>query len=300
MKKLGWFLLAGLLSGCSARMHSAKSMKNFDTQGHRGCRGLMPENTIPAMLYALDLGVHTLEMDAVISKDAQVVLSHEPFFNHEITTTPSGKRVTVEEEKQLNLFQMNYAEIKRYDVGLATHPRFPKQTRLAVTKPLLTDVIDSVKSYCEKNKRDLPYFNIETKSDPAGDGIYHPLPAEFVNQLMQVIQSKKIEKKVIIQSFDPRTLQYLHQNFPEISTALLIEDFDSRALATQLQQLGFIPTIYSPAYKWVTPLLVKQCSDMGMQLIPWTVNDLPTLQRLKDMGVQGVISDYPDLFAQLK
>lgn len=300
MKKLGWFLCAGFLFSCSARMHSAKTMHTFDSQGHRGCRGLMPENTIPAMLHALELGVQTLEMDAVITSDGKVILSHEPFFNHEISTTPLGNRVTIAEEKQLNIFQMNYAEIQRYDVGLAAHPRFPRQKRLPAVKPLLTDVIDSVKAYCEKNKRDLPYFNIETKSDPAVDGIYHPLPAEFVDRLMQVIQLTNIQQKVIIQSFDPRTLQYLHEKFPFITTALLIEDTDSRSLAIQLQQLGFIPSIYSPAYKWVTPLLVKQCSEMGMRLIPWTVNDLPTLQRLKDMGVNGIISDYPDLFSQLK
>jgi glycerophosphoryl diester phosphodiesterase len=252
------------------------------------------------MLYALDLGVHTLEMDAVISKDGQVLLSHEPFFNHEISTTPSGKRVTLEEEKSLNIYQMNYAEIVQFDVGLAPHPRFPQQKHMRVSKPLLANVIDSVKAYCSKNKRALPFFNIETKSDPTGDGIYHPLPAEFVDRLMLVVKDKQISNQVIIQSFDPRTLQYLHEKYPDIRTALLIEDNDARSLAVQLQQLGFIPSIYSPAFNLVTPLLVKQCKEMGMLLIPWTVNDLPTLQQLKNMGVNGIISDYPNLFAQLK
>ena len=301
MKKIGWLLVAGIFSGCLiSRNQSAITMSSFDTQGHRGCRGLMPENTIPAMLYALDLGVQTLEMDAVISKDGQVLLSHEPFFNHEISTTPIGKRVTQEEEKSLNMYQMNYAEIAQFDVGLAAHPRFPQQKRMRVSKPLLAEVIDSVKAYCTSKNRALPYFNIETKSDPAGDAIYHPLPAEFVDRLVQVIQNKQISNQVIIQSFDPRTLQYLHEKYPDIRTALLIEDNDSRSLAVQLQQLGFIPSIYSPAFNWVTPLLVKQCKEMGMLLIPWTVNDLPTLQHLKNMGVNGIISDYPNLFAQLK
>lgn len=272
----------------------------FDTQGHRGCRGLMPENTLPAMLKAMQLGVHTLEMDVVISKDGKLVLSHEPFFNHEISTTPAGKRVTVEEEKSLNLYQMDYAEISRFDVGMATHPRFPQQVKMPVSKPLLADIIDSVRAYCERNRRSIPFFNIETKSDPAGDGVYHPLPEEFVNRLMEVINQKQFGKQVIIQSFDPRTLQYLHQQFPEIRTALLIEDYDKRPLASQLQQLGFIPSIYSPAYQLVTPLLVKQCKDMGMGLIPWTVNDIATMQQLKHLGVTGIISDYPNLFAQLQ
>jgi len=272
----------------------------FDTQGHRGCRGLMPENTLPAMLKAMQLGVHTLEMDVVISKDGKMVLSHEPFFNHEISTTPEGKSVSIEEEKLLNLYQMNYSEISRFDVGMATHPRFPQQAKMQVSKPLLADIIDSVRADCERNSRPIPFFNIETKSDPAGDGIYHPLPEEFVDRLMEVINQKQFGSQVIIQSFDPRTLQYLHQKFPEIKTALLIEDHDKRPLALQLQQLGFIPTIYSPAHQLVTPLLVKQCKDMGMGLIPWTVNDIAKMQQLKDLGVTGVISDYPNLFAQLK
>jgi len=96
----------------------------FDVEGHRGSRGLMPENTIPAMLKAVDLGVTTLEMDAVVTKDKQVVLSHEPFFNHEISTKPDGTEVKQEEERSLNIYQMDYSQVKQFDVGMRTHPRF--------------------------------------------------------------------------------------------------------------------------------------------------------------------------------
>ena len=275
-------------------------MPSFDQQGHRGCRGLRPENTIPAMIHALDLGVTTLETDVVISKDKQAVLSHEPFFNHEISTTPGGKRVTTAEEKSLNLYQMTYEEIQQYDVGLVTHPRFPRQQKMPAIKPRLEDMIDSVINYCQLHNRSLPFFNIETKSEASGDNVFHPEPAEFVDIIIAVIQKKKIIPYVTIQSFDPRTLQYLHVKYPKIKTALLIEDYDKRSLDDQLKNLGFTPTIYSPAHQLVTPALVQQCRERKMILIPWTVNDLPTLQRLKDMGVNGIISDYPDLFAALK
>src|SRR6188474_1794194 len=119
----------------------------FDVEGHRGCRGLMPENTIPAMLKAIDLGVTALEMDAVITKDKRVILSHEPFFNHEITTRRYGQLVTEQEERSFNIFKMTYAETQRFDVGLKPHPRFPQQTRVAATKPLLENVIDSAEHY---------------------------------------------------------------------------------------------------------------------------------------------------------
>ena len=111
---------------------------SFDKQGHRGCRGLMPENTIGAMLKAIDLGVTTLEMDAVITKDGHVVLSHEPFFNHEIATKADGTAVSEQEEKQLNIYRYTYEEVKRFDVGLKPHPRFPRQQKAKAVKPLLS------------------------------------------------------------------------------------------------------------------------------------------------------------------
>lgn len=297
MKTFAALLLTCSLTACTGGLKTQRlEVKNFDKQGHRGCRGLMPENTIPAMLYAIDLGVTTLETDAVVTKDKQVILSHEPFFNHEISTKPDGTPVSEGEEKSLNIYQMQYAEVKKYDVGQKPHPRFPKQQKLPVHKPLLADMIDSVETYCRIHKKPLPRYNIETKNQPATDGQYHPGPAEFVELLVGVINQKGILDRVIIQSFDPRTLQYLHEKYPLIKTALLIEEDDTKPFALQLQNLGFIPSVYSPAHTLVTPLLVKQCRDAGIGLIPWTVNDLMRIKELKKMGVTGVITDYPDLF----
>lgn len=287
---------------CFAACHVAKKLPettvttSFDAQGHRGCRGLMPENTIPAMKKALDLGVTTLEMDIVFTKDKWPILSHEPFFNHEITTKPDGSLVTEKEERSLNIYDMDYAEVKKYDVGIRPHPRFPRQEKINVYKPLLSDLLDSVDEYMKTSKRPLPYFNIETKSDPASDNIYHPAPAEFVDRLMAVILSKNIEERVIIQSFDFRTLRYLHEKYPSIKTAMLIEDFDERGIKDQLKALGFTPTIYSPEHKMVTEDLVKKCHEQNINIIPWTVNDKERIEELKKMGVDGIISDYPDLF----
>jgi glycerophosphoryl diester phosphodiesterase len=275
---------------------SINMQTTFDKQGHRGCRGLMPENTIPAMLYALDLGVTTLEMDVVITKDKQVLLSHEPFFNHTISTNSTPDEITSENEKEWNIFRLSYEEVKRVDVGQKPHPRFPRQQKMAVVKPLLRDLFDSVTVYLQTHNRPHPYFNIETKSVPATDGIYHPGPAEFVELLMKVVQEKKMERFVIIQSFDFRTLHYLHQHYPQIQTAMLVEDRDPRSLDDQIKALGFVPTIFSPPYGMVTEKLVKQCKERKMKLIPWTVNTQEEIEQLKRMGVDGIISDYPDLF----
>jgi len=265
----------------------------FDLQGHRGCRGLMPENTIPAMLKAIDLGVNTLEMDVCITKDSQVIVSHEPFFNHEITTKPDGSFVTEAEEKTLNIYRMDYAEVQRYDVGLKPHPRFLQQQKIAAAKPELAAVIDAADAYCKSKKKKLVRFNIEIKSLPAGDNIYHPTPSVFVEMLMQVLKQRDIIDRVVVQSFDMRPLRYLHQAYPAITTALLVEEGDNKAYALQLQELGFIPNIYSSHYGLVTPLLVKQCKDMNVRLIPWTVNDARKFDELKAMGVNGIITDYP-------
>ncbi|HET6996055.1 MAG TPA: glycerophosphodiester phosphodiesterase [Chitinophagaceae bacterium] len=268
----------------------------FDKQGHRGCRGLMPENTWPAMKLALDLGVTTLEMDVVFTKNKEAVLSHEPWFGHEITTKPDGTYMGEREERKFNIYWMTYEDVKTFDVGMKPHPRFPNQQKMKAVKPLLKDIIDSVKQYMKTSKRPFPYFNIETKCLPMGDKVFHPEPAEFVELLMAVLKGAAIEDYVIIQSFDFRTLQYLHEHYQGMKTAMLIEDYDKRGLDEQIKALGFNPTIYSPAFELVDESLIKKCHKQQIKVIPWTVNDKKEIDRLKKMGVDGIISDFPDLF----
>ena len=268
----------------------------FDKQGHRGCRGLMPENTIPAMINAVGMGVTTLEMDISISKDKKVFLSHEPFFNHEITTKPDGGFIAEKDERTFNMYQMNYDDIIKYDVGMKPHPRFPDQQKIKAVKPLLADVFKAVKEYMMTAKRPFPFYNIETKSLPAGDNKYHPLPGEFVELLMKVIKENEMEDYVIIQSFDFRTLQYLHKNYPKIKTAMLVEADNNNSFRKQIKDIGFTPDIYSPDFLLVTPDLIKNCHDLNIKIIPWTVNDKNKLEELKKMGVDGIITDFPNLF----
>ena len=268
----------------------------FDKEGHRGCRGLLPENTIPAMLKAIDLGVTTLEMDIVFTKDGKAILSHEPFFNHEITTKPDGGYIDEKEEKNFNIYKMTYAEVSKYDVGLKLHPRFAQQEKMKAVKPLLSNLIDSVEAYTKTSKRPLPWYNIETKTKPETDNIYHPTPAAFIDMLMKIINEKGIAERVIIQSFDFRTLKYLHEKYPQMKTAMLIEADDKNSFRKQLKDLGFTPTIYSPDFALVTEDLIKNCHEKNMKIIPWTVDDKSRIEELKKMGVDGIITDYPNLF----
>lgn len=276
--------------------HSENGLPLFDKEGHRGCRGLMPENTIPAMLKAIDLGVTTLEMDVVITKDKKVILSHEPYFGNEITTKPDGSYIQFTDEKSFNIYKMNYEEVIKYDVGMKPHPRFPQQQKMKAVKPLLLDLISAVEAHLIQKKLAKVFYNIETKTMPDGDHIFHPAPAEFVDLLMKLIDEKRIRKRVIIQSFDFRTLQYLHKNYPDVKTAMLVEDTEKKPFEELLTEIGFKATIYSPAHSMVNEELIKRCHDKGMKIIPWTVNDKPTIEWLKKMGVDGIISDYPNLF----
>jgi len=306
MNRIPFVLLIVFIFSCSGTKKAAKNsgenintmrmQVDFDKEGHRGCRGLMPENTTPAMIHALGYGVTTLETDVVITRDKKVVLSHEPWMGHEITTKPDGSYVSVAEEKSLNIYQMTYEEVRKYDVGMKPHPRFPRQQKMKAYKPLLADMIDSVREYMKLARRPVFYYNIETKCNPAGDDIYHPKPAEFIELLMAVIKEKEIEDFVIIQSFDIRSLQYLHQHYPSIKTSLLIEGTEKRDLDVQLKDLGFTPTIYSPAYQIVNTDLINKCHQHGMRIIPWTVNTREAIEKYRQMGVDGIISDYPDLF----
>lgn len=301
-RMLKWLpvILLFFSAACGAVRLKQSLKMPFDKEGHRGCRGLMPENTIPAMLKAIDLGVNTLEMDAVITADSQVILSHEPFFNYTITTKQDGTFLTAANQRSYNIYKMTYAETQTFDVGLKPHPGFPQQQKVAVTKPRLGDMIDNVEAYTKAKRLPPVQYNIETKCTPQTDNIYHPAPEVFVRLLLEVIEQKGISDRTIIQSFDGRTLQALHKQYPHIRTSLLVEGGDKKPFNEQLRLLGFTPTIYSPYYALVDSALVAACHKQGVQVLPWTVNDKKKIVDLKKLGVDGIITDYPDLFARLK
>ena len=276
---------------------TARHLPAFDLEGHRGARGLMPENTIPGMIRALELGVTTLEMDTHITQDKQVVLSHDPFINHEHDLLPNGNDIPEADKRKYVLYQMEYVEVRSFDTGSKFYGKFPQQQKLATYKPLLSDLIDTVQVYLQQHNLPQVYYNIETKSKPSGDGKLHPAPEEFVDLLMGVVEAKGIAEWVIIQSFDVRTLQVMQQRYPHIKTSLLVENV--KGLSKNLEALGFIPDIYSPHYRLVTPKLIKDCHAHGMKVIPWTINELSEMKRQKEMGVDGLISDYPNLYREL-
>jgi glycerophosphoryl diester phosphodiesterase len=266
----------------------------FDVQGHRGARGLLPENTIPAFLRALELGVTTLELDTAIAGDSTVVVSHEPWMSATICSLPSGDPVPEDAEQQHRLFAMSYAEVARFDCGRRGHPDFPEQQPMAVHKPRLRDVIAAAEGYAATHGLPSPRYNIETKSRPEWDGVFTPDPATFTRLLYDVLVETGVKDRAMLQSFDVRTLQVARDLDPDWSLVLLIARDHDQGLAANLDALGFVPAVYSPDHRLVDAALVEAVHARGMRLIPWTVNALPEMQRLKALGVDGIITDYPD------
>jgi glycerophosphoryl diester phosphodiesterase len=299
-------IAAGLISfliSCSSSRPFAGNNKpmqlpEFNKVGHRGTRGLMPENTLPSMYKALDYNVNTVEVDVVFSKDKKVVISHDVYFHPDITTTPDGKFLDNKEAQQHLLYQMDYFDIKKYDVGLKPHKDFPLQQKIAAYKPLLGELIDSTDAYARQ--KNLPvHYNIELKTNPSFDNVKTPPVEEFVDLVMDVVKEKKVEDRAYLQSFDFRPLKIINRKYPKMVTAVLISGSDKRTLQQQLTELGYTPEIYSPHYSLVTPALVEECHKNKMKLVPWTVNSLDEMKRLKQMGVDGIITDYPDYFSKL-
>jgi glycerophosphoryl diester phosphodiesterase len=276
--------------------------QTFDIQGHRGCRGLMPENSIPAFLKALELGVTTLELDVVISKDGQVVVSHEPYFNPEISIDPDGKPVP--KTPVINLYQLNYSDIKRYDCGSNGNPNFAEQKKTKVYKPLLLEIIEVCERYRVEKKLPLFGYNIEIKSEEKEYDLSQPKPAVFSDLVHQIfIQSGIKPERITLQSFDFNVVKHWNKKimagqYKKVKIAALVANM--KGIEANLKDLGFKPDIYSPYYKLLSAEKVAELHQKGIKVIPWTVNTLSEMQEIKAMGVDGLITDYPDRAKNLK
>lgn len=284
------------LIGCKAKYEKKRvqmssetnqSHFNFDLQGHRGARGLYPENSMVAFAKAIELGVNTLELDVVVTKDDQLLVSHDPFFNHIICLDSLGKTINKEDELQLNIYKTLYSQVKEYDCGSINHPQFPEQQKIKASKPLLLDVIEQSELLSEQKIN----YNIEIKSTPEGDTIYHPTPQVFADLFVSTIKGLIPLDRLTIQSFDFRVLRYLHDTYPEYQLAALVYKGDVK---TNLDALGFVPNSYSPEHSILTPEIVSELHAKGMKVIPWTINETSRMNTLLSWGVDGIITDYPD------
>jgi len=286
-----------LLTAALLGVVQANAQHKMDLEAHRGGRGLMPENSIQAMIAAVDMGVTTLELDLGISKDGAVVVSHDSYMAADFMLKPDGSEITKDEEKKLLLYGMDYATIRSYDGGTKPHAQFPDQKKFKTYKPLFTELIDSVENYIKSHHLKPVNYNVEIKSSANGDGTAHPVPNVFVKKVMDIVLAKRLSKRLIIQSFDVRPLQVLHRDYPQQKLSFLVAN--KNTYADNIKNLGFTPDAYSPYYLMVTKDMVDVAHQQKVTVIPWTVNSIADIKKMEAMGVDGIISDYPNLLMEV-
>src|SRR5690606_32626446 len=262
-------------------------------------RGLMPENAIPSMKQAIDDGANVIEVDIQISRDKQVMVAHDAYINRTFSLLPDGGEIPEEDARKYILYQMDYDDIRKFDVGLKYHEGFPAQKKIPAYIPLLGELIDSVEAYTRNKGVPGIIYNIEIKSNPEHDGHYQPYPEELIALVMDVIRQREIDHRFYIQSFDVRQIQQVHERYPDVVTGFLTGNKEA-TLEDNLKSIGYQPQIYSPHYSLATPELVKQCQEMGMKFVPWTVNTSEEMKTLIEMGVDGIITDFPNILSELK
>lgn len=271
------------------------SKAQIQIQGHRGCRGYLPENTIPGFIQALEMGVDVLELDVVITGDDHVLVSHEPWMNPDICLGPQGQ--SLRGKQKVNIFQLTLAEVQAFDCGALGNQKFPFQQPQFVHKPTLEAVFLAVKQWLDKHPDRTCQFNIEIKRKPKYDGTFGPSVSEYCDRVLKVIEQNKMESLCYLQSFDVETLEHLHQIRPQLPIAYLAE---RSTFSRNIRKLSFQPQIYSPKFSLLNQTEVKQIHQSGMRVIPWTVNEKEDIQHMIELGVDGIISDYPDRVVQFR
>lgn len=264
---------------------------NVSKQAHRGGAGLMPQNTIPAMKNALQFHA-ALEMDLYVTKDNKIMVSHDDHVLSAFTLHGDGSPVTSDDQNQYVFPRMNYSAIRQFDVGSKPDTQFPQKQNIKTYIPLFTELVDSVEADAKANGYEAPVYNIEAKLPRPGhlDSGYRE---RFIKTLMPILKKKKIVNRIILQSFDPQFLEMFHRNYPDINLAYLVS---KGSLNDNLNKLTFKPANYSPNYQLVNQELVDQCHRLGIKLIVWTADTKTEIDRLKALGVDAIISNYPNLF----
>ncbi len=302
---------SGLLIALTGFTSAAQGL---DLQGHRGARGLMPENTLPGFAKALTIGVTTLELDLAVTADSEVVVIHNPRLEPEIARYPNGEWLM---QSSLPIHKMTLAAVKSYDVGRLNPAseyagQYPGQQPVDGTSvPTLGEVFELVNSSGSQSVR----FNIETKINPQRPELTFP-PGRFVRAVIDVVRRYKMEDRVAIQSFDWRALKEVQDLAPEITTSYLtvnqrwmsnlqtginrsspwlngldVDNYGGSA-AHAIKAAG--GDAWSPFHREVDAESIKRAQELGLSVNVWTVNETSRMRELIEMGVDGIITDYPD------
>jgi glycerophosphoryl diester phosphodiesterase len=264
--------------------------KHIDLQGHRGARGLWPENSLYGFIKTTELGVDVIELDVVMTGDGEILVSHDPFFNPEICLNPKGEEL--KNEQEYSFFKLDYTTLSRYDCGSKFNPKFPEQEKKNTSKPLLKDVLKSILEINSKMK-----FSIEIKSKKEWQGIYQPNSiAEYADAVANELKNIPFQQ-YSIQSFDTSILYSLAKRHAKINLTYLVEK--TKLDEDSAKKLDIPLFAISPDYETLTKNLVKVYQKQGLKVIPWTVNEIEDMQRMVEWEVDAVITDYPNRWKEM-
>ena len=264
----------------------------FEIQAHRGARSFFPENTLQAFCHAAALGVRVLELDLVVSKDNELVVSHDPWLSAPLCSDPQGHPLSMEDRWRYIMYDMMYADIASFDCGLP-HPSFPSQVRIPACKPLLATVFREVDTFMASSGMKEPMiYNLEIKSWPDKDAVFHPHPDKFAALVLQLVQAEGLSSRVRIQSFDSRVIGAAWKLNPQLCYGLLIDEVQH--IPKSLQALGFVPQYVNPHFSRVDRELTDDLHKQRIRIVPWTVNLSEEMLAMKSLGADGIITDYPE------
>lgn len=255
----------------------AAQPKRILVEGHRGARWVLPENTLPGFRHAIEVGADYIELDVAVTKDDVLVISHDLELNPAICKGPDGLSSVVR--------QLTVAETKQFDCGWKANASFPSQRALPGTRmPTLAEALETLAPLGTFK------FNIEIKSNPARPELTPP-PTELARMVLTQIRKHKIEQRVIVQSFDFRTILALKDMAPEIPRAALWSTKGDSFLDVA-KRAGDVEVL-SPNLSLVTPENVKAAHAAGFQVVPWTANQPDEWKLLIEADVDGIITDNP-------
>jgi len=275
-----------------------KPNPNFQIHGHRGCRGLLPENTIPAFGHANKLGVDAIELDVVISKDREVIVSHEPYFSHHFSTDPHGNAISKWSEKKHNLYQLTTEEIQTYDVGARGHAEFASQKELATNKPTLKEAVSYIDNIRHDANQEPMHYSIEIKRKKKWDDKFHPKAEPFVDLVLEAVTELQIRDRMSLLCFDLEVLEFMHKKAPDIELVYLVDNFFS--VERNMKRLSFKPDVYGPKHSLLNKKTVSYCKANDIDIVCWTANTVEEMKNLINLGVTGITTDYPDRLIGLR
>ncbi len=265
---------------------------SFESQGHRGARGLLPENSIAAAKLALDLGAQAIELDVVVSADQVIIVSHDHYFKSDVCDPKAAGY-----GEEVPLYCLTATQIQNVTCGAKRLPEFAYQRPLPAPKPTLAEFIGACDSHAVHTDRLLPHYTIEIKSGPGSDGTLTPTPEAFASLVLAQILSSEILARSTVQSFDPRPIRYLslQTERPRLAGLTLLPA-SPQALRSRF---GDGLAVYSPNHLGLTKAGIARHHRAGLKVVPWTVNDVTRMRTLRRWGVDGIITDYPDRLARV-